>query len=39
MRGDVVNLNIDTSNKNCSGLIVNYLEFPHYAYSSRWHSL
>ncbi len=35
MRGDLVNLNIKAFNKQRSGLIVNCLEIPHYAYSSR----
>lgn len=36
MRGDVVNFNFRAFNKNRSGLIVKWLEIPHYAYSSRW---
>ncbi len=36
MRGDLVNLNIKAFNKQCSGLIVQCFEIPHYAYSSRY---
>ncbi len=36
MRGDLVNLNFKTFNKQHSGLIVKCLEIPHYAYSSRY---
>lgn len=35
MRGDLVNLNFKTFNKQRSGLIVKSHEIPHYAYSSR----
>lgn len=36
MRGDLVNLNIKAFNKHSKGLIVMYLEIPHYAYLSRY---
>ncbi len=35
MRGDLVSLNFKAFNKQHSGLIVQCLEIPHYAYSSR----
>ncbi len=39
MRGDWVNLNFKAFNKQRSGLIVQSLEIPHYAYSSRYKQL
>lgn len=35
MRGDVVNFKFTVFNKQSSGLTVQRLEIPHYAYSSR----
>ena len=35
MRVNLVNLNITAFNKLCGGLIVKFLEIPHYAYLNR----
>ena len=35
MRSDLVNLNFKAFNKQCSGLIVNYLEILHKAYIGK----